>query len=343
MASKIFPRGKKGFLYFIYREAGKQKWFNCRTTDRMDALRQRNDKERELLNRKAGRVNTEGTWESYCKNYLAYSHANKRPRSYKKDLSIIGIFNRVSPIRYFREFDFTVLSEYKGKRKEMGVKESTINRELHTLKNMGSVAMDLGYAESNPVQRVKCYSVEDVVKERFLTLEEIRFVLKSIESRPLLSACWLGLYAGLRLGESLHLLWKNVDFEHNLIRLEPVNGWRPKTVKKKTPQIIPLHGKLRSYLSKIPRCGEFVCAYEDGTTPSEDTAAVILRKRFIQMGLPGVTSHTLRHTCLSHLTMSGADFFFVSRVARHTDPKMTMRYAHLSPTYQQNQIDKLPY
>jgi integrase len=54
--------------------------------------------------------------------------------------------------------------------------------------------------------------------------------------------------------------------------------------------------------------------------------------------------HDLRHTTASLLVMGGADLAAVSRILRHTDPKLTMStYAHLAPSYLRDQIDRLRF
>jgi integrase len=46
--------------------------------------------------------------------------------------------------------------------------------------------------------------------------------------------------------------------------------------------------------------------------------------------MEGITFHTLRHTAVSHMVMSGVPLATVKEILRHKDYAMTLRYAHLS-------------
>ena len=58
-------------------------------------------------------------------------------------------------------------------------------------------------------------------------------------------------------------------------------------------------------------------------------------------GLRQVGWHVLRHTFASHLVMAGVDLRTVQELLGHRDPKMVMRYAHLSPAHKAAAVAKL--
>ena len=51
--------------------------------------------------------------------------------------------------------------------------------------------------------------------------------------------------------------------------------------------------------------------------------------------------HDLRHTFISRLVMAGVSLPIVQKLAGHSDPKMTSRYAHLAPKTAQDAVDIL--
>lgn len=339
MPSKLIRIGRKGIYYFTYWQAGKQVKYCTHTNDRLDADRQRNDKAQELNANKSHGIRPQTSWKQFTEEYLAYSKANKRPRTLERDKMTISTFGKVFPINRFSEFTYSVLEQFKAKRKEAGVKESTINRELNTLKNMGKIAVNFRYCDRNPVSEVKRYYEEHTGRDRYLSAEEAVRLMAGIHAIQLKTVCLFGLLAGTRIGEALHMTWADIDFTGNKIYFTAKNGWKPKT---KIKQVIPLNKELKEYLIKLTRRGDYICAYESGEVMSENVASALISRRMKELGIKNATSHTLRHTCLSWLAASGASWLSVIKMARHTNPKMTMRYAHLSPEFQSAEIDKLP-
>ena len=60
-----------------------------------------------------------------------------------------------------------------------------------------------------------------------------------------------------------------------------------------------------------------------------------------ELGLDGVSWHTLRHTFASRLAMSGATEGTIAALLRHSGTSLVRRYAHLSPSHLQNEIEKV--
>jgi integrase len=62
---------------------------------------------------------------------------------------------------------------------------------------------------------------------------------------------------------------------------------------------------------------------------------------FKRLGIPDASFHTLRHTAASWLVMEGVDLYAVGQILGHKTPRMTQRYAHLSPDYMAGAVGKL--
>jgi integrase len=59
-----------------------------------------------------------------------------------------------------------------------------------------------------------------------------------------------------------------------------------------------------------------------------------------QVGLHGVTFHTLRHTFASHAVMNGVDLFTVGKLLGHKTIQQTQRYAHLAPDHMRSAVEQ---
>jgi len=69
--------------------------------------------------------------------------------------------------------------------------------------------------------------------------------------------------------------------------------------------------------------------------------SVYTRRVFASLGIEDASFHSLRHTAASWLVMEGVDLYAVGRILGHKTPRMTQRYAHLSPGFMAAAVNKL--
>ena len=69
--------------------------------------------------------------------------------------------------------------------------------------------------------------------------------------------------------------------------------------------------------------------------------SVYTRRLFQGLGIQDASFHSLRHTAASWLVMGGVDLYAVGQLLGHKTPRMTQRYAHLSPDYMAGAMSKL--
>lgn len=136
------------------------------------------------------------------------------------------------------------------------------------------------------------------------------------------------------LSQVLHLTWDNVNLRDRYIELTDQKNGESST--------IPLNQTAIDTLRSIPRRldSKYVFTGKMPDKPYYDL------KRYFEKAvkvakLEGVTFHTLRHTCASHLVMSGVDLVTVKEILRHKSIEMTMRYSHLSPEHKKAAVDVL--
>lgn len=135
---------------------------------------------------------------------------------------------------------------------------------------------------------------------------------------------------GCRRGELLNLRWMDVDLDKGLLCL--------RVTKNGTTRILRLNEPAKLVLSSLP-AGNPADRVFEGVDPLK--LSVYCRRVFHRLSIPDASFHTLRHTAASYLVMEGADLYAVGQILGHKTPRMTQRYAHLSPEYQAATAGKL--
>lgn len=156
-------------------------------------------------------------------------------------------------------------------------------------------------------------------------LEKLLNVLHSDESRPVCMIALLLLSAGCRLNEVLSAKWSDVNLEKGIFTVKASNS------KSKRLRSVPLNESALEVLHQLDTQGRFDYLFVNHRSgkPYVNVAKVWNRLRK-QAGLPHLRLHDLRHQYASFLVNSGRTLYEVQQILGHSDPKVTMRYAHLS-------------
>ena len=218
-----------------------------------------------------------------------------------------------------------------GKRKA-AVTKATVNREVAAMKHMLRKAEEWKVIDSNPSRGVKMFK-ETGRRLRYLTPDEIKELVEAC-SPTMGQVVTLSLHTGMRKSEILNLAWDDVNLRDRFIELTDQKNGEHST--------IPLNQTAVDTLRSIPRRVDSRYVFP-GKTP--DKPFYDLKRQFekavAKAGLEGVTFHTLRHTCASHLVMAGVDLATVKEIMRHKSIDMTLRYAHLAPAHKKAAVDAL--
>jgi len=154
--------------------------------------------------------------------------------------------------------------------------------------------------------------------------------------------------AGTRPSEQLGLLWREVDFEKNIIRIVRTQSDKGQLIESTKTQAgtreIPMGPQLRTMLLawklRCPRlAGELYRVFPGlgriqawpkprlgagGTLEYHNFLARIWRPFFQKNELPYVTPHSARHTFISVLQMQGIEVGLVAKIAGHSNPNVTL-------------------
>jgi integrase/recombinase XerC len=174
--------------------------------------------------------------------------------------------------------------------------------------------------------------------------EFIRAIERTQRARDRAVATLL-LNTGIRVGECRQLDIDDVHFTERKGLLKIRDG------KGNTYREIPLNSSSRTALQEWlnERNEKYTRSKQDaffisnrGTRLSVDAIDHIVRKIAASARLSAVSSHTLRHTCLTNLIRQGTDVVLVAQIGGHRKLETTMRYSLPTEADKQSALESLP-
>ena len=228
-------------------------------------------------------------------------------------------------------------------RREAGVGNSTINRELCLLSSAINYAKrEWEWDIPNPVSGRKLREPEGRV--RWISQAEaqalIRIAEKAQRAWHLADFIRLALHTGMRRGELLGLEWRRVDLQAGLIHLEADHT---KAGKRRS---VPMNAVAREAIMSRARfraqhapSSTWVFCDKQGRRIADvkHSFATACRKA----GIEDFHIHDLRHTCAAWLVSAGVPLTEVRDLLGHSTVIMTERYAHLAPERVRDAVTRL--
>ena len=200
------------------------------------------------------------------------------------------------------------------------------NHALQLLRQIMKAAVASGLIAANPAQDVRKNLRTKLT--RFLSTGEIdrlhRALDRLVEERPSrmqqVAIIRLLLLTGCRKAEILKLKWSEVDGD--VLRLaEAKTGPRTVWLSEAAQAIVARQTRTESaYVFPSPKDPAKSCC---------DTLGLWYRARK-EAGIEDIRLHDLRHTVASQAVARGVALSTVARMLGHSDPKTTLRYAHVS-------------
>jgi integrase len=142
-------------------------------------------------------------------------------------------------------------------------------------------------------------------------------------------------YSGARKNEAKHVLWSDVDFEHNAILL--------RETKNSDPRRVPMISELRTLLETIKASRPF--DKPDSPVLAVNEAQKSIDSAARRVGISRLTHHDLRHLFATTLIEHGIDIPTVARLLGHKDGgALAMRtYGHLRDEHAQKVMARVSY
>ncbi|PSF12407.1 phage integrase [Marinobacter shengliensis] len=244
--------------------------------------------------------------------YDSHGHTLKDGASRKKKLDDIA-----QRLRNPRATSFTVseFAMYRRLRMENdGVGKNTLNHEHTYLSAVFNELIRQGeWSYPNPLKNLRKFKLDEH-ELTFLTQEQISRLLeecKASSNPSLYHVTRLALATGARWSEAEGVTRSN--FTPYRVTYNYTKSGKSRSV--------PLSEKLyKELIEEVP----FV------------SCSAAFRKAIerAKIDLPrGQLTHVCRHTFASHFVMKGGDILTLQKILGHSDIKLTMRYAHLSPDH----------
>lgn len=259
------------------------------------------------------------------------------------------------------------IERWRTEKLDNGLKPSTINRCVNSLRGVLTKAVEWEVIEEHPLKKLKALPLASTPMVRYLSADEdVRLnealmqrddELKAARGRgndhrrsrgtelmqdlqgysyadrmtPLVT---LSLKTGMRRGELFDVEWHSINFEQKTITVTA------ETSKSQKTRHIPLSPTAIDVLEKwklqAPTRGGRVFPADDGGRLDNvrKSWATILK-------LAEITSfrwHDMRHDFASKLVMRGVPLNTVRELCGHSDLNTTLRYAHLAPDHKADAI-----
>jgi integrase len=225
------------------------------------------------------------------------------------------------------------------KRREDGVRPQTLKHCLSVIKG----TIKLARSQQFRVPELEFLPIRVAnARLRYLSMDEERRLLAALDPhrngpglfrssnrepelrrqlQDLYDLVVLLLDTGARCGEIRKLEWQHIDLEAGLIHL-----WRSKVSNE---SLLHMTARARNILARRKQCATGRYVFTNKKRGMRNHQHASWRKAFDRAGLQDCTIHTLRHTHASRLIQNGMTLYDVQTVLGHSDPKTTMRYAHL--------------
>jgi integrase/recombinase XerD len=259
---------------------------------------------------------------------------------YGRSLDLFSRYLAEHNINDLRKVNHQVILDYQEKVMSEPVAMESKALKIRPVKRLFEYLVETHKLLINPTEGIK----ETTRKHRkigtVLTLDEIKRLLDQpnlslnthIRDRAVMEVLYT---TGIRLDELINLEVYHVDLKDKVLYIRKGKG--------KKQRVTPLGKKaiqyLKEYLVKIrPRYARknpkerALFLSHSGLPLTGNNVRVFLRKYRISAGIKkGVSPHTLRRTCATHLMQQGADIRYIQKLLGHRHLSTTQAYTKVMP------------
>lgn len=206
-------------------------------------------------------------------------------------------------------------------RKPRKLANGTQNRYLSTIRRILILAKQSKWISDYPHLAPKNEPKKNI---RWITQEDARRLLPNISGEWMREVCEFALLTGARANEILSLTWDKVD-------LARANAWVTNDLAKSGyARSMPLNSEaVRLLIQRRAKGTEFCFTRETGKRVWQVDKRMLDRAA-LQIGIPPLKFHDLRHTWASWHVQSGTPLMVLKELGGWETIEMVQKYAHLS-------------
>lgn len=245
--------------------------------------------------------------------------------------------------------------------------KKTLTDIKNTAVQIFDFAIDNRVIDYNPASSVKIPKNAEKQIRRALTEQEQYYI--SDTTHRMQTAAMIMLYAGLRRGELIPLLWSDIDLKKKTINVNKavdLSNGKPiikNTKTKAGKRVVRIPSVLVEHLTSCEKDNILVCPSLSGemyTATSWKTSwnsylydlDVLYGKipqkkskydrRFKGITIPRITPHMLRHTFCTNMYLAGVDILTAQNQMGHSDIKTTLAiYTHIGEDFAKDEMNKM--
>lgn len=222
--------------------------------------------------------------------------------------------------------------------KKSELSESMLDKLHICLNGIFMTAIDNDLIYKNPARNVTYSSAKAKHTKTVWTDLDILTAKEFFKER--MPEVVLLLETGLRRGEMLGLMWKDLDFKENTLQVRRSisdmqgGGLEVRPPKWNSYRTIPITQELADMLQSLPKTSEYVFPNSLNNMQSPNTFSQKLKKAMEDLheehpDIPELTAHELRHTRGTKLRRDGTDIYTIQKLMGHKDINVTANiYVH---------------
>ena len=267
--------------------------------------------------------------KEYVAEYLRDQHRRHcRPNTLRRTFSSLNIFLSFAKASHLEEITREHLFAFIEHEQDRGMKPSTVNTRVRTVKAFIGFLGEKGVVRPDILPKKLMVKVPDSLP-RALAPEDVRRLLSVIDHTRDRAMMLILLRTGMRIGELLHLLVREVNLKERRVEIYEAE-------KTRVGRVVYLSEDarvaLRAWFREREPDKKLVFYAQGRCSMGYNNARLRFRKYLCKVGLThrGYTLHCLRHTCASELLNAGMRLECLQQLLGHSSIEMTRRYARLT-------------